>query len=81
MAGMLTEAQLEELAMARGEAFDALFLEFMIQHHEGALLMVDELFRSPGSARDSDIFHFASDVANDQQGEIARMRGMLGMRR
>ena len=81
MAGMLTEAQLEELAMALGEAFDALFLEFMIQHHEGALLMVDELFRSPGSARDSDIFHFASDVANDQQGEIARMRGMLGMRR
>ena len=81
MAGMLTEAQLAELAAARGEAFDALFLEFMIQHHEGALLMVDELFQSPGSARDSDIFHFASDVANDQQGEIARMRGMLGMRR
>lgn len=76
MAGMLTEAQLDELAAARGEAFDALFLEFMIQHHEGALLMVDDLFQSPGSARDSDIFHFASDVANDQQGEIARMRGM-----
>jgi uncharacterized protein (DUF305 family) len=76
MAGMLTEAQLAELAAAREEEFDALFLEFMIHHHEGALLMVDELFRSPGSARGSDIFHFASDVANDQQGEIARMRGM-----
>jgi uncharacterized protein (DUF305 family) len=76
MAGMLTEAQLAALAAARGEEFDALFFGFMIQHHEGALLMVDELFRSPGSARDSDIFHFASDVANDQQGEIARMRGM-----
>ncbi len=77
MAGMLTPEQLQKLAEAQGEEFDRLFLEFMIYHHQGALKMVDELFQSPGAAHGSEIFHFASDVANDQQGEIARMRGML----
>jgi uncharacterized protein (DUF305 family) len=77
MAGMLTPEQLQELADAQGEEFDRLFLEFMIYHHQGALKMVDELFAAPGAAYGSEIFHFASDVANDQQGEIARMRGML----
>jgi uncharacterized protein (DUF305 family) len=77
MAGMLTLEQLEELAAARGEDFERLFLRFMIHHHEGALQMVEELFQIPGAARDTDIFLFASDVANDQQAEIARMRGML----
>ncbi|TVR65055.1 MAG: DUF305 domain-containing protein [Gemmatimonadales bacterium] len=77
MAGMLTDEELAQLEAARGEEFDRLFLEFMIYHHEGAILMVNELFGSPGGARGSDMFEFATHVANDQQDEIARMRAML----
>jgi uncharacterized protein (DUF305 family) len=77
MAGMLTPEQLEELAAAEGEAFDRLFLEFMIFHHQGAIEMVTELFSMPGAAQDSDIFRFASHVEADQSIEIGRMRSML----
>lgn len=77
MAGMLTAEELAQLEAARGEEFDRLFLEFMIYHHEGAILMVNELFASPGGARGSDMYEFATHVANDQRDEIARMRAML----
>jgi uncharacterized protein (DUF305 family) len=50
----------------------------MIQHHEGALVMVEELFASPGAAQETEIFRFASDVDADQRAEIARMQRMLG---
>jgi uncharacterized protein (DUF305 family) len=77
MPGMLTEAQLKQLDAARGREFDRLFLTFMIQHHEGALQMVETLFKSPGAGQDSDIFRFATDVDADQRDEIFVMRGML----
>ena len=77
MPGMLTEAQMDQLAAAKGPAFDRLFLEFMIQHHAGALTMVKDLFAAPGAAQDSDVFAFASDVDADQRIEIARMSAML----
>jgi uncharacterized protein (DUF305 family) len=77
MPGMLTEAQLAELDRARGTDFDRLFLRFMIQHHEGALQMVDTLFSSYGGTQDDDIYKFASDVFADQTAEIDRMQGML----
>jgi uncharacterized protein (DUF305 family) len=77
MPGMLTGQQMTRLAAARGPEFDRLFLEFMIQHHAGALTMVKELFAAPGAAQDSDIFAFASDVDADQRAEIARMSAML----
>ena len=77
MAGMLTEAELAQLAAAQGEEFDRLFLTFMIMHHEGALIMVDELFDSPGAVLDTDIFDLASHILADQVMEIARMRRML----
>ncbi len=77
MAGMLTDEELATLEAARGEEFDRLFLEFMIYHHEGAVLMVEELMASPGAARASDVFELSTHVANDQQDEIARMRTML----
>ena len=44
MPGMLTEPQLKKLAAARGKAFDRLWLESMIRHHEGAMQMVTELY-------------------------------------
>ena len=78
MPGMLSEAELARLAAARGPEFDRLFLESMIRHHEGAVTMVAELFATPGAARESDTYHFASDVNADQRAEIARMRRLLG---
>ncbi|TVR67225.1 MAG: DUF305 domain-containing protein [Gemmatimonadales bacterium] len=77
MAGMLTEGELAQLAAADGEEFDQLFLTFMIMHHEGALIMVDELFDSPEAVLDTDIFDLASHILSDQLMEIARMRDML----
>jgi uncharacterized protein (DUF305 family) len=77
MPGMLTPEQLQQLDKARGSEFDRLFLQFMIQHHEGALTMVETLFASPGSGQDEDLFKFASDVSADQTSEISRMSVML----
>ena len=76
MPGMLTEDEMKRLASEKGRAFDKLFLESMIRHHQGALTMVKELFATPGAAQDSDIFGFASDVEADQSAEIARMTAM-----
>ncbi|CAN5890946.1 DUF305 domain-containing protein [soil metagenome] len=77
MPGMLTPEELARLAAATGAEFDRLFLEFMIRHHEGALVMVANLFSSEGAGQDGEIFQFASHVAADQRIEIARMRRML----
>jgi len=77
MPGMLTPEQMTQLAEARDAEFDRLFLEFMISHHEGALVMVQALFASPGAGQGSAIYHFASDVEADQEMEIRRMRALL----
>lgn len=77
MPGMLTEAQLRQLEQARGEEFDRLFLTYMIQHHRGAVSMVEDLFGTPGAARDETVFKFANDVSVDQSTEVARMEKML----
>jgi uncharacterized protein (DUF305 family) len=77
MPGMLTSEEMVTLAEAKGTAFDRLFLEGMIKHHGGALVMVQDLFNSPGSAQQAEIFDFASHVDADQRMEIARMTQML----
>jgi uncharacterized protein (DUF305 family) len=77
MPGMLTPGEMGQLEAAKGKEFDRLFLEFMVKHHEGALVMVSELFSSPGAAQESDIFAFATEVDADQRIEIARMGAML----
>jgi uncharacterized protein (DUF305 family) len=77
MPGMLTPEQMAQLGAAHGTEFDRLFLTFMIQHHTGALTMVDQLFSSPGAAQDIPVFRFASDVNSDQTSEIDRMNRML----
>ena len=77
MPGMLTREQLMELDKARSTEFDRLFLQFMIQHHEGALTMVDKLFAAHGAGQDEDVFKFAVDVHADQTTEINRMSLML----
>lgn len=77
MPGMLTPEQMGALAEADGSRFRRLFLEGMIQHHQGALIMVRELFATPSAGQESEIFAFASDVEADQAMEIARMRALL----
>jgi len=77
MPGMLTPEQMEELGKAKGAAFDRLFLTGMIQHHTGALVMVDDLFAVPGAGQDSTIYDFATDIDNTQRAEIEVMRGLL----
>ena len=78
MPGMLTKNELARLEAATEKEFDRLFLEFMIKHHEGALIMVQALFSSPGAGQETEIFSFASDVVSDQRMEIYRMLLMLG---
>jgi len=78
--GMLTPAQMAQLSAATGNEFDRLFLRFMIQHHEGALTMVDRLFSTPRAGQEEYVFRFASDVSSDQTTEIERMREMLAAR-
>jgi len=77
MAGMASPDQMAELADAEGTAFDRLFLELMITHHEGAVKMVEELLELPGSAYDPVLFQFTDDVTNDQTTEIERMNAIL----
>ncbi len=77
MPGMLTPEQMQRLDDARGVEFDRLFLTYMIQHHEGAIVMVNELFNTYGAVQGDAIFKLASDINVDQNTEIERMRLML----
>jgi uncharacterized protein (DUF305 family) len=81
MPGMLTPEQMKALAKASGAAFDRLFLTGMIQHHTGALVMVNDLLATPGAGQDAQLFDFATDVENTQTAEINIMKGMLKEKR
>jgi uncharacterized protein (DUF305 family) len=78
MPGMLTAKEMQALKKARGKEFDRLFLKGMIQHHNGALIMVKELFDTAGAGQDAELFNFASDVDSGQRAEIRAMQTMLG---
>lgn len=77
MVGMLTPRQMQALRAAHGAEFDRLFLTGMMQHHNGALLMVKDLFQQPGAGQDPQLFDFANDVDNTQLAEIDIMKGIL----
>jgi uncharacterized protein (DUF305 family) len=77
MPGMLTPEQMDALRKAEGPDFDKLFLLGMIQHHNGALIMVKDLFDTPGAGQDADVFNFATDVDSGQRAEIRIMQSML----
>jgi uncharacterized protein (DUF305 family) len=77
MPGMLTPEQMEALRKAKGAEFDHLFLMGMIQHHNGALTMVKDLFDTAGAGQDADLFNFATDADNTQRAEIKIMQTML----
>ena len=78
MPGMLTEKQMAALRKAKGQEFDKLFLRGMIQHHNGALIMVKELFDTAGAGQDAELFNFTTDVDSGQRAEIKIMQTMLG---
>ena len=77
MPGMLTPEQMEALRKAHGAEFDHLFLSGMIQHHDGALTMVKDLFDTAGAGQDAELFNFATDVDSGQRAEIRIMQTML----
>jgi len=77
MPGMLRPEQMEALQKAKGAEFDHLFLTGMIQHHNGALTMVKDLFDTAGAGQDADVFNFATDADNTQRAEIRIMQTML----
>jgi uncharacterized protein (DUF305 family) len=77
MPGMLSPQQMEALRNANGVEFDHLFLTGMIQHHEGALTMVKDLFDTAGAGQDASLFNFATDADNTQRAEIKIMQSML----
>ena len=77
MPGMLTPEQMEALRKARGAEFDRLFLTGMIQHHQGALTMVKDLFDTAGAGQDAEMFDFATDADNTQRAEIKIMQSLL----
>jgi uncharacterized protein (DUF305 family) len=79
MPGMLTDDQLKQLDAARGPEFDKLFLKFMIQHHKGAVSMVEDLLAHDGAAQDELVFKLTNDIHVDQITEIARMQRMLAL--
>ena len=80
MPGMLSDEEMAELDKSRGPDFDRLFLIGMIKHHQGAVDMVEELFKAHGAAQDDDVYKFASDVFADQSTEIERMNKMLAIK-
>ena len=77
MPGMLTPQQIEALRKSKGAEFDRLFLSGMIQHHNGALTMVKDLFDTAGAGQDAEMFGFATDVDTGQRAEIKIMQTML----
>ena len=77
MPGMLTPEQMVALRKSKGPEFDRLFLAGMIQHHNGALIMVKDLFDTAGAGQDADLFNFATDADNTQRAEIKIMQAML----
>lgn len=77
MPGMLTAQQMDALKKAKGAEFDRLFLTGMIQHHNGALIMVKDLFDSAGAGQDAELFNFTTDVDTGQRAEIKIMQTML----
>ena len=77
MVGMASPKQLEDLDNSDSTDFDRLFLQLMINHHDGALEMVEELKKYPGNTYDPILNEFVSDLINDQGVEIERMNTLL----
>jgi uncharacterized protein (DUF305 family) len=80
MPGLLTPEQITQLSEAEGAEFDQLFLQSMIYHHEGALVMVEDLLTGGEGAQETQIFQIAQHIDSDQRVEISRMKQLLAER-
>lgn len=74
MHGMLSHEQLHALEEASGAEFDRLFLEGMIQHHEGAIEMADAVAKRGSDVR---VIEMAEEMVIGQGAEVDRMEGLL----
>jgi uncharacterized protein (DUF305 family) len=66
----------QQLQDAKGKEFERLFLEFMIQHHRGAVQMVGALYADDGGV-EPEVDALARHIDSDQLIEIGRMEQML----
>ena len=76
MMGMLTPDQMSALSAATGSAFDRLFLEGMIAHHEGAIQMAQMVIQSPNA----EARKLGEEIIASQTAEIKLMQKMLTTR-
>ena len=76
MKGMATPEQLRALAAATGTEFDRQFLALMTAHHQGAVDMVADLHKIPGTAYEPLLYEFTNDIVSDQEAEIGRMNAV-----
>lgn len=75
MDGMMSAEDMDALAMMSGAAFDTMWLQMMIQHHEGAITQSNTV-KTSGS--NPDVRVLADAIITAQQGEITEMQALLG---
>jgi uncharacterized protein (DUF305 family) len=79
MPGLLTETQMDALAAAKGAAFERLWLEGMIVHHEGALTMAraQQQRQFESGRRPYGIDVLVDEILVVQRAEITKMKAWL----
>ncbi|MEH3067574.1 MAG: DUF305 domain-containing protein [Aeromicrobium erythreum] len=75
MTGMMSEDQMSRLADSNGATFDRLWLEMMVEHHEGAVEMAQTEI---ADGQDSRAKALARAIIDAQTAEITQMKGLLG---
>ncbi len=73
--GMMSETQMGQLSSATGQAFDTLWLDLMVAHHEGAVTMSEDIL---STTKDTRVATLATSIVTGQTAEIAEMKAMLG---
>lgn len=73
--GMMSDQDMSSLSSASGAAFDTMWLDMMIEHHQGAVTMAQDVLATTSNP---DVTKLATAVVEGQQKEIATMQGMLG---
>jgi uncharacterized protein (DUF305 family) len=73
--GMMSVEDMDALKAASGADFDRMWLTMMIEHHQGAVTMAQDVL---AATDDADVKKLANAVVTGQQEEIATMQGMIG---
>lgn len=75
MPGMMSDDQMQQLGQATGDAFDRMFLQMMITHHQGAITMAETELRD---GQNPEARELAQHIIDGQRREIAEMQSFLG---